>query len=215
MDFKRYWQKFWYLLWKDQSLKGWIFAIIILFVVVKLIFFPALNFVSGSSHTLSIVESCSMYHKPTALFFFNFNKWWEEHEDKYSDFNITKEQFKKFQLMNGFNKGDILFTIKAKPEKLKVGDTILFDANQNNPIIHRIIKIRKSGDEYIFTTMGDNNPQILTSGNNLYGISEKNIKEDQLIGRALIRIVPYGGWAKLIFYDWKKPASERGLCSEN
>lgn len=215
MDFKTSWQKFWYLLWKDQSLKGWLIAVIVLFVVVKFVFFPALNFVSGSSHTLSIVESCSMYHKPTALFFFNSNKWWETHQDKYSEYEITKKDFEKYQLMNGFNKGDILFTIKAKPEKLKIGDVILFDAGKNNPVIHRIIKIKQQDSEYIFTTIGDNNDKSFTPNNNPYNIDEINIKQDQLVGRALIRIVPYGGWAKLIFYDWKKPADERGLCEEN
>jgi len=212
MKFKEVWKKFWHLLWVDESLKGWIFAFVFLFIFVKLIFFPTLNFLTGTPMSLAIVESCSMYHDSKAIFFHDFDEWWESHESKY---DITKEEFENFKLKNGFNKGDILFAIKAKPEKLKIGDIILFDAGGGNPIIHRIIKIRKENDEYIFSTIGDNNKISFTSTNNPLRIDEINIKENQLVGKAVFKIVPYLGWGKLIFYDWNKPESEQGLCHEN
>jgi translation elongation factor EF-1alpha len=43
--------------------------------------------------------------------------------------------------VKGFNKGDILLIIRANPEKLKVGDIIIFNAEQTNPVIHRIVSI--------------------------------------------------------------------------
>ena len=91
----------------------------------------------------------------------------------------------------------------------------MFDAGQNNPLIHRIIDIKYEDGEYIFSTIGDNNYKSFTSTNNAYGIDEINIKENQLVGKAVFKIAPYLGWGKLIFYDWKKSESEQGFCTEN
>ncbi len=202
---KRYWRKFWHLLWEDQSLKGWLFSIIFLFIFVKLIFLPGLSLVTGSSLPMAIVESCSMYHKGDI--FSNYNSWWERHEKKYNGLGIEKQEFSNFKFLSGFNKGDILFIIKANPEKIKVGDIIIFDAGKKNPLIHRVIKIEKEGEEYIFSTIGDNNWGQLES--------EKRIREDQLVGKAIFKITPFLGWGKLIFFELTRPPSERGLCKEN
>jgi len=204
-EVKNFLKKFWYLLWKDDSLKGWIFSIIFLFVFIKFIFFPLLSLMTGTILPLAIVESCSMYHEGNL--FSDYDEWWSEHDSKYSKYQIEKNIFESFKFKNGFNKGDILFIIGAKPEKLRIGDIIIFDGGQKNPIIHRIIKIEIKNGDYIFSTIGDNNNGQLSF--------EKNIKSEQLVGKAIFRLVPYAGWGKLIFYDWKKPLSERGLCKEN
>jgi hypothetical protein len=155
-----------------------------------------------------------MYHEGN--FFSDFNKWYDKHETKYETINITKEEFANFILRRGFDKGDILFIIKANPEKLKVGDIILFNSgNQGTPVIHRIIKIREENGEKIFSTMGDNNNQILTPNNNPGGVDEREIMSDQLVGKAVFRITPWFGWAKLIFFEGLRPESERGFCKEN
>src|SRR3989338_386228 len=99
---KHYWDKFWFLLWKDDSLKGWIFSIIFLFIFIKFIFFPGLSLVTGTSLPLAIVESCSMYHQGNLLS--DYDGWWETHENKYEDFDITKEDFSEFSFQKGFNK---------------------------------------------------------------------------------------------------------------
>jgi len=205
MKIKEGLEKFWFIVWKDDSLKGWIFSIIFLFIFIKLIFFPMLSLVTGTDLPLAIVESCSMYHQGNLLS--DYNKWWQNHESKYLKYNIEKEEFENFKFNNGINKGDILFVIKANPETLKVGDTIIFNTNQQNPVIHRIIEIKKENNEYIFSTIGDNNNGQLSF--------EKNIKSELLIGKASFKIAPYFGWVKLIFYDWAKSASERGFCEEN
>ncbi len=202
---KKICKKTWFLLWKDDSLKGWIFSIVFLFIFIKFIFFPILSLIIGTALPLAIVESCSMYHKGNILS--NYDNWWQEHESKYSEYEIDKQTFKEFIFKKGFNKGDILFIIKAKPEKLKIGDVIIFNGNQKNPIIHRVIKIEKQGNKYVFSTIGDNNNGQLSL--------EKEIKSEQLMGKAVFKLVPYLGWGKLIFYEHLRPHSERGMCNQN
>lgn len=198
-------KKFWFLLWKDESLKGWVFSIIVLFIFIKFIFFPVLSLITGTSLPLAIVESCSMYHKGNL--FSDYNEWWQRHETKYEPYEIDKETFRDFVFKNGFNKGDILFIIKAEPEKLKVGDVIIFNAEKQHPLIHRIIEIKQENGEYVFSTIGDNNNGQLSV--------EKNIKSEQLVGKAVFKLVPYLGWGKLVFFEQARPASERGFCEEN
>lgn len=200
--FKKFWNNFWYIVWKDESLKGWIISIIFIFVVIKFIFFPLLSLTTGTELPLAIVESCSMYHKGNL--FSDYGSWWERHENKYLDFQLTKEKFRNFNFKNGFSKGDILFIIKAKPEKLEIGDVLIFNGGRQNPIIHRIIKIENG--EYIFSTIGDNNNGQL--------IIEKEISPDQLIGKAAFRISPWLGWAKLVFYEPLRSENEKGFCDE-
>jgi hypothetical protein len=202
---KEYWKKFWFLLWKDNSLKGWIFSLVFLFLFIKLIFFPGLSLVTGTSLPLAIVESCSMYHQGNLLS--NFDEWYERHDEKYSEFIINKLDFKDFPFKKGFNKGDILFIVGTSPEKLKIGDVIVFYGNQKNPIIHRIINIQEQNNTLIFSTIGDNNQGQLSV--------EKQIKEEQIIGRAVFRLVPYIGWGKLIFFEFTRPVPDRGFCNEN
>lgn len=211
---KKGFKKFWFLLWKDDSLKGWIFSLIFLFVFIKFIFFPGLSFVTGTELPLAIVESCSMYHKGN--FFSGFNSWFNRHDAKYEKFDISEEEFQDFSLKRGFSKGDILFLIKANPEKLEIGDIITFKSgSKNNPVIHRIIKIREENGEKIFTTIGDNNNEILIPNNNPGGVDEREIKEEQLVGKAVFRITPWVGWLKLVFFEHLRPESERGFCKEN
>ncbi len=204
-NFRKFWKKFWWLLWKDDSFKGWVFSVIFLVVFIMFIFFPFLRLVTGTALPLAIVESCSMYHQGNLLS--NFDNWWQRHDSKYAKYIINDLDFEDFIFQNGFNKGDILFIIRARPEKLKVGDVVIFSANKKNPIIHRVIGIEKKDGEYLFSTIGDNNAQQLSF--------EKEITSDKLVGKAVLKLAPYIGWVKLIFYESGKSASERGLCEEN
>jgi len=202
--FREFWKKFWFVVWKDDSLKGWIISIIFLFVIIKLVFFPLLNLATGTTLPLAIVESCSMYHEDNI--FSNFDSWYERHDDKYANFIINKLNFQDFPFKRGFNKGDILFIVGTKPEKLDKGDVIIFEASQSNPIIHRIIDIKEENGDYIFSTIGDNNNGQLTF--------ERVITEDKIVGRAVFRIAPYVGWVKLVFFEVSRPSSEKGFCHE-
>jgi len=204
-EVKKFWKKFLFLLWKDDSLKGWIFSIIFIFVFIKIIFFPLLSLATGTVLPLAIVESCSMYHDGNLLS--NYGEWWDGHEEKYSKFEIEKNRFEDFTLRNGFNKGDILFILGTKAEKLEVGDVIIFDASANNPVIHRIIDMENVDGDLFFSTIGDNNGGQLSF--------EKNINSDQIIGKAVFKIFPYVGWIKLIFFEIDKSISQKGFCNEN
>lgn len=205
MDIKKYWNKFWFLLWKDDSFKGWFFSVIFLFIIIKFVFFPVLSFGTGTPLPLAIVESCSMYHGGNLLS--NFNQWFSRHDAKYSAFNVTESEFRDFEFTDGLNKGDILLVIGANPDKLKIGDVIIYNAGNGNPIIHRIIKITNSSSGLEFSTIGDNN------NGQIY--FENGIKPSQIIGKPIWKIGPYLGWVKLIFFEFSKPQSERGFCREN
>jgi len=202
---KKLWQDFWFLLWKDDSLKGWIFSLVFLFVFIRLIFFPGLSLITGTQLPLAIVESCSMYHEGNL--FSDNDLWWDRHIDKYENLDLIKEQFAEFPFNDGFNKGDILFIIGTDPEDLKVGDVIVFNGQQTNPIIHRIIEIDQEDGENVFATIGDNNNGQLSF--------ERKIHSNQIIGKAVFRLAPYIGWGKLIFFELARPYPERGFCDEN
>lgn len=207
-SFKNFWKKFWYLLWKDDSWKGWIFSIVFLFIFIKFIFFPGLSLITGTQLPLAIVESCSMYHDGGTWPITNYNEWWPQHIQKYSGLNITNDQFQNFKFHNGFNKGDILFITGVKPEKLKIGDIIIFQAPTKNPVIHRIVKIEiDSEGKRTFSTIGDNNNGQLTF--------ENGIKPEQIMGKAQFKIIPYIGWVKLIFFESSRSEQERGFCHQN
>ena len=204
-DWKKFWKKFWFIVWKDDSFKGWVISVIFILVVIKLIFFPILTLASGSSLPLVIVESCSMYHEGSI--FSNFDNWWDRHESKYFQEKIIKPTFLDFPFKNGLNKGDILFVAGVKPENIKVGDIIIFNAGERNPIIHRVINVKNESGVYTFSTLGDNN------NGQLY--VEQNINQNQLVGKPVADIAPWVGWIKLIFFEHTKPAQERGFCNEN
>ncbi len=204
--FVEFWKKFWFIVWKDDSFRGWILSLLFIFIVIKFIFFPLLNLVTGTTLPLAIVESCSMHHQGNL--FSDFDEWWFRHQEKYGEFDVTMNKFENAPFKNGFTKGDILFILGTEPENIEIGDVIIFNGNERNPIIHRIIKIKQDSitKKYIFSTIGDNNNGQL--------IVEKNISEDQIVGKAALRLAPYIGWGKLIFFEHKRPASDRGGCQE-
>lgn len=204
--FNNFWKKFWFIVWKDNSLKGWIISIIFLFLVIKLVFFPLMNLATGTKLPLVIVESCSMHHQDTL--FGNFDSWWSRHEMKYFKVAINQQEFENFTMKKGFTKGDILFVTGAKHEKIKVGDIIIFQTRDyKTPIIHRVIKIYEKNNETIYSTMGDNNNGQLQI--------EKEIYQNQIIGKARFQLVPYAGWVKLIFFEPLRAQNEKGTCTEN
>jgi len=205
MNLKRAWEKFWFIVWKDDSFKGWLISIIFLFVVIKFIFFPGLSLITGTQLPLAIVESCSMYHKGNLLS--DYDLWWEQSSSKYLEYEITQQEFEDFKFKNGFNKGDILFIVGVKPEKIKIGDVIIFNAEQANPVIHRVVNIEEKDSGFVYSTIGDHNNAQLPL--------EKEIKPEQIVGKAVFKLVPYMGWGKLIFYEHVQKESNKGFCKPN
>jgi hypothetical protein len=184
-------KKFWKFLHKD-TWTSFAVTLIIAFIVIKFVFFPLLALTTGSALPLVIVESCSMYHHEDG-----FEKTFES--PIYENNGIEIEDTENWIFQNGFSKGDVIFVVGAKnPE---VGDVIIFNGGTTHPLIHRVIKADET-----YATKGDN---YKTNTGQLP--SEKRIEEDQIIGKALFK-VPFVGWAKLIFFEWTRPANQRGLC---
>ena len=191
-------KKFWNWLWHSDSMWSWLVVLVLAFITVKFIFFPFLSLTLGTALPLVVVESSSMEHPGTFIGNVigtqdSFNLFWGEQGSWYEDKGIEKETASKWPLKTGFDKGDIMLVWGyGKP---KVGDVIIFNANQKHPIIHRIISIDKNG---VMQTKGDNNSDQLTI--------EKEIPPNSIVGKAVFRI-PKLGWAKLFFVEIAKGLS--------
>jgi hypothetical protein len=196
--------KFWNFL-KEDSWPSFLVSLVIALIVIKFVIFPVLTFFTGTALPLVIVESCSMYHSQD-LDIIMKNK-------VYSDYGLSFENTTDWSLRNGFTKGDIIFVVGAKD--VNVGDVIIFNGGQANPIIHRVISIKEENGKIIYGTKGDNNLRQITPGCSAGGVcwktDETNITQDSVVGKAVFR-VPAIGWIKLIFFDWMKPVDQRGMC---
>jgi len=189
MSLKEQIVRFWKFL-NEDTWQSWIVSLLLIIILIKLVLFPGLSFLTGSSLPLVVIESCSMYHESS------FDSWWDKNSGWYESKNITKEQFSKFPFKSGLNKGDIILVLGK--DNYNLGDIIIFNANSRYPLIHRIVTEKPLG------TKGDHNLDQIQN-------MEKDITKDKIIGKSYLRI-PFAGWIKLIFYEFKKPQSERGFC---
>lgn len=183
--------KFWDWLWHSDSILSWVVALALAFITVKFIFFPILSLITGTQLPLVVVESSSMEHPGSFVGNVigaenNVEVWWEEQGEWYEERDISITDAKEWPLRTGFDKGDIMVVYgRFEPE---VGDVIIFNANTQHPIIHRIVEIKNG----VIETKGDNNNAQLPM--------EKTIEEDAVIGKAVFRI-PKLGWLKLVFVE--------------
>ncbi|MAG52997.1 MAG: signal peptidase I [Nanoarchaeota archaeon] len=200
------WKKIWFFIWKDDSLLSWLVNVVLAIIIVKFIIFPALGFALNTGFPVVAVVSCSMEHGITNCGndnreevlcgdnnleeeITNFDDYWEICGAWYEDNAISKESFIGFSFSNGFNKGDIMVLYGVKMKDVNVGDVIVFDSGLNSaPIIHRVVGVDENG----VTTKGDHNIRSESF--------EKDIKEDEIFGKAVFR-VPYLGWVKVVFSD--------------
>ncbi len=173
--------RIWDFLWNSNSIWSWIADMVLLYVFVKIVFFPVAGLIAGTSLPSVIVESESMVHKG------NFDSWWQSFGGWYTEHNFTKTEVSSWSFRNGIDKGDIIVLRGVKKSDLGIGDIIVFDAHQERPIIHRLIRLDGG-----ISTKGDNNADQLSV--------EKGIPEDKIIGKAVFRI-PKAGWVKLIFVE--------------
>jgi signal peptidase I len=192
---KEVWKKVWNFIWKDESIWSWIVSLILAFIIVKFIFFPLLSLAFATSLPLVVVESGSMHHPGgfignTLGLQSNFETWWQQAEYWYLEKGISKETAKEWPLRTGLEIGDIVLVSGHGKDNLKVGDIIIFEAGQAHPLIHRIMEIKNVSGKIYYSTKGDNNPDQLPV--------EKQISEEQIIGKALFSI-PKLGWVKLAF----------------
>ena len=167
------------------------------FVPIKFIVYPGLGFLLSTSHPVVAVVSESMEHNNV------FDDWWGKAGSWYANNSIGKEDFNKFPLRNGFNKGDIMVLKGKKPENIKIGDVFVFWSAKKYPIIHRVVKKWQDNGTYSFQTKGDNyktNPMPIKSP----FLDETKIGEEQVVGNAVLRI-PMLGYIKIWFVesiDW-------------
>lgn len=183
--------KIWKFLKKD-TFASLVVSLILAFLFIKFVFFPALSLVTGTSLPLVIVESCSMHHQEDG-----FEKTFTS--PIYEGLGIKLEDTINWPFQNGFSKGDVIFVVGA--DNIEIGDVIIFNGGSRYPLIHRVISI-----EDTYSTKGDN---YKTNSDQL--LVEKRIEKDQIVGKALLK-VPAAGWLKLIFFEGSRPASERGFC---
>lgn len=184
-------KKVWHFIWEDDSIWSWVVNIILAFVLIKFIVYPGLGFALGTSHPVVAVVSESMEHNT------GFEEWWPEGGKWYEQNSIPKNIFTTFPLRNGFNKGDIIVLGSAAMHKVDVGDIIVFQTRKPDPIIHRVVKKWDVEGIFFLTTKGDNyetNRAPIKSPL----IDETQIVQEQLIGKALIRI-PLLGYIKIWF----------------
>lgn len=192
-----YIKKFWNFL-KADTWQSWIVSLVLLVIIIRFVLFPVAGWISGTPLPLVIVESCSMYHES------GFDNWWAANGAWYESNNITKEEFKAFQSRNGLNKGDIIL-VWGRTE-VKKGDIIIFEAGSKYPLIHRVVS------EDPLSTKGDHNIDQLRHGNNPFNLDESYIRQNQVLGEAKLKVIPWLGWVKLIWFEPFKDPSLRGLC---
>jgi len=199
IGFKQFLKRTWRFIWEDDSLLSWIVNVVLAFILIKFIVYPGLGFALSTSHPIVAVVSGSMEHDEG-----NFDNWWDSaaecpqectQEQWYSHLGISKQEFREFSFKNGFNKGDIMLLKGTKTKNINVGDVIVFQSSlKREPIIHRVVEINDEGS-LIFETKGDNNA--------MKGGIDKNIHENNVIGKAVLRI-PYLGWVKIGFVSLLK-----------
>ena len=184
MDWKKELKRAWNFLWHDDSLLSWLLNIIIAFVLVKFILYPALGAMLGTSLPVVAVVSGSMEHNG-----FTFDEWWDINKDNYRrNFNISKEDFGNYSFVDGFNKGDLMILVGA--DEIDKGDIIVFSGSASEPIIHRVVVYEDRFNGLYIQTKGDNNFGSL--------VSESGISLGAVLAKAKYRI-PYLGWVKIGF----------------
>ncbi|MCH8085787.1 MAG: signal peptidase I [Thaumarchaeota archaeon] len=126
----------------------------------------------------------------------DFEAWWEENKEWYMENGINKEDFETSSFRNGFNKGDIMVLVGKDAENIEVGNVIVFRSSKRDPIIHRVVKKFEDDKGIYFQTKGDNNEDSIKND----ALDETNIREDVIIGKAVLR-VPFLGYIKIGFVE--------------
>ena len=187
---KKFIKKTWYFIWEDNSVWSWIVNIILAFILIKFIVYPGLGLVLATTHPVVAVVSSSMEHDG------NFDDWWKKNKDWYIENGVEKENFERFSFKNGFDKGDIMILVGKDAENIEVGNVMVFRSNRQDPIIHRVVKKIENNSIIYFQTKGDNNKDSIKTSY----LNEMHINEEDIIGKAVIRI-PLLGYIKIGFVE--------------
>lgn len=192
---QKYWslvKEKWESIFPEGTARGWIGEVLIAFIVIKFLVYPALGLIFGTTYPIVAVVSGSMEHDG------NFDNWWGFQEHLYSPLEISKEKFQTFPFKNGFNTGDIMILWGKDPNKIKQGDILVFWGDRSDPIIHRVVNVWQEDGKIYTYTKGDHN-----QGSHPY---ETKIPVERMVGYdkyekasvAVLRI-PYLGYVKILF----------------
>ncbi len=200
--FKHYTKKTWHFLWHDDSAASWLANLVVAFIFIRFIFYPVLGVIFGTGFPIVAVISESMEHglhnnvlcgQQFDQFKESFNNYWSICGYWYEQRNITKQQFQSFGLNDGFRKGDVIIIWRANENNIQLGDTLVFQGNRAQPIIHRVVKIWEKDGQKHYQTKGDHNSGSINGQN-----SEEDITLNRIYGKAIAK-VPYLGWVKILF----------------
>ena len=200
---KNWLKKFWDFVWNDDSLLSWIVSVALTLFLIYFVIYPAASFALDSDYPIVAIISTSMEHslnKNSDGYFMcgvlfqrhfrpDFDRWWSICGDWYENVNIFQSDFENFRFKNGLYKGDVIISSGKNPV---IGDIIIFNANSNIPVIHRVVDIFEEDGERFFITKGDNNPDVNSA------IGEDKISEEDVLGIAKFRI-PYLGYLRIFF----------------
>ena len=177
-DLKWWLKRSWRFVWHDDSMLSWIVNILLAFVLIKFILYPAVGFVLGTQLPVVAVVSSSMDHRfvdgvmcgQSAI---GDAEWWAVCGEWYEERGFSQADFDEFVFRNGFWKGDIMFVLGAKPGSVKVGDVLVFSAGKEYPIIHRVVRVWQEGGNWFYATKGDHNEEqiqeyVISDGLHLY-----------------------------------------------
>lgn len=99
-----------------------------------------------------------------------------------------------------FREGDMVFIAKADPHEIKERDIIVFWAPNNRTlIIHRVIRVVRTPDNFYYVTKGDNNPLA-----DIYypmGVPYNKVVGKVVSINGVALKIPYVGHLTLIFRD--------------
>jgi signal peptidase len=94
-----------------------------------------------------------------------------------------------------FYKGDLVVVKGVETDDIQVGDIIVFhNPYRNIPVVHRVIKIQRTGSMTYFYTKGDNN-RTNPHSDQTSGIAPP-IPEDLVKGR-VVKTIPKLGWFRV------------------
>lgn len=201
-------KRIWHFLWKDDSIWSWLVNIVVAFLLIRYIIYPALGILLGTPFPIVAVVSESMEHglhngqlcgQQFAQFKESFDNYWQVCGPWYEAAGISKGQFRSFRFPDGFNKGDVIILWRAHQDNIKVGDILIFQGNRPQPIIHRVIRISPEEGKAWYQTKGDHNSDSISQG-----LGETKIGHERIFGKGIIRL-PYLGWIKIIFVEMVRP----------
>ena len=206
-------KKFWHYIWYDDSFGSYIANFIFAFVVIKYLLFPGLGFVLNNDYPIVAIVSGSMEHKVVGhricdkaivdveSMGLDFDEFWSFCGSYYEkNYNISSGDFLKFEYKNGLNIGDVMVLYGKNPEKIDVGEVLIFIPEdrsffeQKGPVIHRVVnKWQDDNGRWFFATKGDHNDKS-------YEHFETIIPEEDVIGTTLVRI-PFVGYVKIMIFE--------------